>query len=828
MSTPPSPSLLLFEHHLEFARRLVETPSPPQSPSPRRDSSSRAGISNNTLNKGLIYFTQDHIVRDNRSANNRSASSGLGFDSTRSSQFYNESNKFSAPVLGEIDPNNQRIRPFQGFSKSSPSASLKKKKAVQILEQHGSPPHVRVTAGGRVVPSEQSPLCSPRYGYSAVNKNGGIIKFAPGYPPSSKTFHNFAKALPNGLIAHDPNGKLCQMVDGRFLPVPDNNGIPQLFIAAPNVNDMDWNQFNGVARKSLSPLMTATDKINKQSSMDLPDASKQLAALEKAYQRLEVERRNLDKTEVLKRSELTGKAYSQLIEKRMKLVTEQDEIRRNIKNINAVLDGDSSDFTMPSDPLLSTNQQQPLFPGQLPYMQNNTGWTAEGQVMTSNMFGQEYPFVFAPQYFPNLVPQMIAIPMAGQQSLFNVSSNQQLSSTNSDSSNNMHRVNTPVDATSLPFDAGKENDKSAGLSGFNSKSNLNPMSPIYEPPSSVVNTPEKTVQRCQNLPVFSTGSPKGQKSGHPQAVGVDSDGSMQRSSASSYATADFFPNNTRDYSLNKSAYTAHHDDQKASPHSSLTIHHCDSEEHISRPEKEHHNVNWNPTIPDQAFKTEFDVKSDFKEGYDAGLTRAAITDNKTKEYLDGYCQGLLQSVSNVQQYERLENAKPVVRLPSGSSSQTEDKDVVIKTDESKTLDLSDLQQVITAPDNEFAILSPTLETPSVDQITNKSLGAWTKRNNEAHSVIVASKNVGLSTTSQPGVSVADFAMLTNQYEPIRTFSAQTQPALQNVNVDMVHEAQRVFSSPIIEMKSVNTETQAVGFSTTYYAQFDGMSFFLQS
>lgn len=91
-----------------------------------------------------------------------------------------------APVLGEIAPNNQVLRPAGGPFKPrpSPTPSLRKKKIESLVKAHGSPTHVRVTAGGRIVPSEQSPLCHPRYGYSAIKVSQ--VSTGPRYAHSSK------------------------------------------------------------------------------------------------------------------------------------------------------------------------------------------------------------------------------------------------------------------------------------------------------------------------------------------------------------------------------------------------------------------------------------------------------------------------------------------------------------------------------------------------------------------------------------------------------------------------------------------------------------------
>ncbi|PNS18911.1 hypothetical protein CAC42_5450 [Sphaceloma murrayae] len=880
MSTSPlSPFSQIFGHHEEYARRLVESTPPHQI----SDQSLRQYHIHSQL-ESLTEANEDHVLRGSRSgAATRSASSTLPFEKIRLP--LDNAAIFPAPVLGEIDPNNQRVRSVAGNT-DSPTASLKKKKAEQILKQHGSPPGIRVTAGGRIVPSEQSPLCSPRYGYSAVQKNGGLIKFAPGYPPPPKSFSSYAKSLPNGWVLQDPSGKLVQVVDGRFLMIQESNGIPQLYITAPNVTNMAWSQFHEANAKPASDRPPKSDTGSKPDTMKdptIPSASGQIAALEKHYQKLEAERRSLDKTEVLKRNELTGNAYTQLVQKRRELVERQDKIRRSIKALKETQNDagqvESADTTDPR-----TDTQLPQLAIQPPFLM-------QGQFpMDSNMSGIRMPLmlpagpgelpVLVPQpYYPGALPQFF--PMGSYLPAVSSSATSSMAAPGTAPMAMYPEIHQPL--TSAPTNYGSigssENDKDASHSlrpaVTTQRSALNPMSPIYEPGGSKTNTPEKKRPSTRDLAldnsiIMATGASKS-----TEGSGSHDSRSTHNSSEASYATADFFPNNPREHSLRKDAYPLPRKQPKPVAHSSITTHLSNSEEAIAQPEMERHNPNWNPTIPDQVFQRTASASMSTREktgdnrhaspanagvasdniqaeGFRAGLVRAPIGVDKSKEWLDGYCKGLLQSAQPSSDPSSESNqSRLVIRLPSGKSTTSPAPANVTITAPSPQLgtgqaapqkvDLSSLKQLVSSPANENAILSPDPDGPSVDAIQGKTLGAWSKENSsrgtdEGHARGQRSSSVDKRISSSgmvhfdsaAKVAVSDFAQTRVEPEDLtgghRTFSAQTQPArdLSSSYFQRAYGAHRVLSSPM-DWRSGTTVAQVAGLAGGYFAQFDGTS-----
>ncbi|GAB7338737.1 hypothetical protein MBLNU457_5451t1 [Dothideomycetes sp. NU457] len=588
-------------------------------------------IQNNTRESAIKDPESDHVIRGARSFGSQASGSHLP---SRTLPGPAPARSLAVPILGEIDPNNQIIRPRSSY-KTSPTPSLKKRKAEQILEQHGSPPDLRVTAGGRIVPYNQSPLCSPRYGYSAIQKNGGLIKLAPGYPPP-KTFQSFAKLLDNGFVAQEPSGRLCQLVDGRFLPVHEVNGIPQLYITAPNLNNLSSTKQNTLATAGIgkSPAQNATfaNTVPTQGHSD-PTIPAQLEALDKQYQKLEIERRSLDKAEVLQK--MTGKSFNQLIQRRRNLIEQQNELRLSKKALEEAKANAETPITnraAASSPEALLNPMHfPMHHGipQLPMNVWNTdhSFTEPNPAALQGMqMPPDYgmfmppPFYGAPMppmgpvspYFqaPGMMPSMFQghgdFPGTGQGGPM-----QYPMPVGPDFVQQHNMLNTnsarPVSAQPTADKTSEGAQTSSSDNPPRQKSSLNPMSAVYEP-SSKLNTPEKKPALSQ-VTAFAEAIKAhndwaGSSSEATSSLGAnDRLAAAQHSSESSYATADFFPQNPRDHSMNKQSYPVGEKSEAENAMDAASVHIPSSDDNQISPEKERHNPNWNPTIPDHAFKS---------------------------------------------------------------------------------------------------------------------------------------------------------------------------------------------------------------------------------
>lgn len=647
----PDPS---FSHHEAFALSLVEdTPSPARAPH----------VSNQSP---LTDVYQDHVLRGAHSFAARSTRSFAASDTLRPPSIHPRPH--GGTILGEIDLNNQKLRSNSGHFRPSPTPSLKKRKAEQILKDHGSPPGLRVTAGGRIVPSDQSPLCSPRFGYSAIQKNGGLIRFAPNYPPPPVGIaggQETSRSLPNGFVAQDPSGRLLQVVDGQFLPVNEISGIPQLYIAAPNLNNFPPGKMgsNPMRQQTVQGHGTIPTTGVRMRQPTLNSAV-QIQALERQYSKLEQESRDLDKLEVLQRPSMTSKAYQQLVQSRRELVTRLNDIRISLKALkdqqkNTPEQISPEEHGSPHQHHLPPFTGLQVFPhGHIPQAPMS-GWSFDGIAPEAHgvipfpggpmavqpelgyyaVHSGAYPgpmppytsLAAPPASFPplfnmmgmppaeafhgfanavNAAPQLFQHQAALGSTVLNASSSHAASQGPRRAANDFAPPEKESPRRSHALEI--RNPETKSESGQGTKSSLNPMSPSYQPASvgTKPSTPQPKPARTQ------TGSPSPALAeavrAHNAWVGesraATSSGNSKRgfryeSSNASFATADFFPNNPRDHSANKQAYPILGNRSMNSVKRKDEGHFSTPDETPSTPEKECHNPNWNPTIPDAVFDT---------------------------------------------------------------------------------------------------------------------------------------------------------------------------------------------------------------------------------
>ncbi|KAK0944224.1 hypothetical protein LTR29_004356 [Friedmanniomyces endolithicus] len=561
-------------------------------------------------------LVKEHVLRGSKSfaarswRSRKSASTSLHVPTNKENRSTNASDNDrstappttkSVPVLGEIAANNQIIRPPGGLKlRPSPTHSLRRKKIESLVQAHGSPDHVRVTAGGRIVPSEQSPLCHPRYGYSAIKSNGGLVKFAPNHPLGKA---QWTQATQNGFVAQDINGRLCQIVDGTIMPLHETDEGLRLYIPAPNLSitqgpsSVGGRLPTGPAR--FSNLAPVQDRV-----LSDPPISSQINALEIEYVKLGHELKDVDKTEVLHGRTMGKGARDALISKRRELIGNLDKIRRALKSLR-----EHTSPVAPSSPraMMFNAQQSPprnRLPPFLQQRQHNQPMMPAAPPVFSPFFDATQAAPYAAPYGFGSTPspdsgfsmQPWALPpvaMFTPPSTFDGSIS--MISLPHPAASSTSAVELPVPSQSFqPAPGGPvptesrppQNDGSRSFADMSrapfvnhthalsikipeqtiaTKSTLNPMSPVYKPGAGLL-------QDGHNKPTSTSGkdrvptplSPLHQlkasasllKRGNMDGT-TDSPTTMKHnlhsSSVSSFQTADFFPHNTRDFSTRKYA-----------------------------------------------------------------------------------------------------------------------------------------------------------------------------------------------------------------------------------------------------------------------------------
>ncbi|TKA33753.1 hypothetical protein B0A50_00589 [Salinomyces thailandicus] len=605
-----------FAAHRVWVEKLVDTPSP-----------AKFGHLYGKPALTSFHSPTEHVLRGSRSFaarswKSRASANSLRVPSNKENRSTNasESDRHppaplpskAAPVLGEIAPNNQALRVLEPWRvRQSPTPSLRKKKIESLVQAHGSPPHVRVTAGGRIVPSEQSPLCHPRYGYSAIRTNGGLIKFAPNHPTGNA---QWTQATQNGFVAQDVQGRLCQIVDGTILPLNEVNGSMQLFMPAPNLSITQRGASHGPTPSGPpQPPSNISQRNGSHLVPPEPSTAAQINALELEYSKLDFELKDVDKTEVLHGRTMGKAAKEALVGKRRELVITMDKLRKALKGLKqqAPPDAPTSPRATPLKqsasppksrlpPFLQQRQNQQMAPPHAVYGPYY-GVPQPGQ------FGPPYSFQptpspdasFGPQPWgmppPGMFPQppppfdgstsSAALPPQPEPFRPSPAFEQQPqqpgpvgpSTTtlppaterrplghDSRSSSGINRISLPNKSRAVPIIA---------PDGKLIKSSLNPMSPAYKPGTRLLKSSESDRGSAKSVkdrvltplsPLPHMQPPSGSQlrvvnKTDETITPTKKDAHLHSSSVSSFETADFFPRNTKEYSSRTDAYSARDD-----------------------------------------------------------------------------------------------------------------------------------------------------------------------------------------------------------------------------------------------------------------------------
>ncbi|RMY78163.1 hypothetical protein D0864_09332 [Hortaea werneckii] len=611
-----SPSNL--ESQRLWVNKLVDTPSP--TPFDGHDFETELTP---------LHASTEHVLRGSRSFAARSWKSRTSANSLRvpsnkenRSTTASEADRIPAapipskgvPVLCEIASNNHNVRSAAAAggswrARQSPTQSMRARKIESLVKAHGSPPHVRVTAGGRIVPSEQSPLCHPRYGYSAIKTNGGLVKFAPNHP-TGKT--QWTQATQNGFVAQDMDGRLCQIVNGTILPLNEVNGAMQLFMPAPNLSVTQRGPSQGSVPTASQ---TAGNPPQRQSSRvpaPEPSVTAQINALELEYSKLEHELKDIDKTEVLHGKTMSKAAKDALVGKRRELVMTTDNIRKALKSLKQQTPAEAPTSPRALQPKQSTSPPKSRLPPFLQQRQNPQ--MALSQAPCGAVYGMPQPGTFAPTYAfqPSPSPEstfagqpwampppnmFVPLPpfdgsLSSASLPYRIEAPRPITSTFEQASQPRAAAvgTTALQPTQETTNQGPpQNDGARSFADLQKvasphkshavpikapdgkvvKSSLNPMSPAYKPGKAFAarqNERDKMpAAKSVNTRTPTSLSPPNQQSSTSSQLRVvsktDDSASPRKKSAhlhsssiSSFETADFFPRNTREYSIRKHDY----------------------------------------------------------------------------------------------------------------------------------------------------------------------------------------------------------------------------------------------------------------------------------
>lgn len=282
---------------------------------------------------------------------------------------------------------------FAAIKRPSPTPSVKRNKVERLIKEHGSPPHLRVTAGGRIVPSDFTPLGSPRFAYAPINRPTFPSKVFPA--SRNAPFPGFEPVLPNGFVGYNNFGDLCQYIDGNVVPVRPGahaNSPPAFFMPPPNwpfpqlsqLNPMNANvggMVNGIHPQAppfypqaaqTAPLpppppppvqQPFASQIPPQTDRNTPagDAEAQIKFLNERYEALRQEKIQFEREEVKYGDTWSAAQKAAAVTRKRQYVNDLDSIRKKTKDLETSKINTTNVGAFPTPAYMRPQDTQPFF-----------------------------------------------------------------------------------------------------------------------------------------------------------------------------------------------------------------------------------------------------------------------------------------------------------------------------------------------------------------------------------------------------------------------------------------------------------------------------------
>lgn len=263
-------------------------------------------------------------------------------------------------------------------SRFSPTPSVRRGKVAALLREHASPPGVRVTAGGRLVPDGTSPLTSPRAENPGKYDNyPQVPHLAPGVIPSHYTLTHL-----EGMVVSIGGNRICQVVNGQLVHVGFTNSSLSLQIPATNpfVPSTASATSTAFPAPGALPLTSPFTGVIGSNVGGGPQDPKLKEAYEKKASELKVAQSALDRDEVIHHQKglMTPALKAHIVERRKSLINQYSQIREILKSMEDPNTQASGGFhhcntdhaqanvwgfyALPSEALTHNAPAQPYFP----------------------------------------------------------------------------------------------------------------------------------------------------------------------------------------------------------------------------------------------------------------------------------------------------------------------------------------------------------------------------------------------------------------------------------------------------------------------------------
>ncbi|KAF1833553.1 hypothetical protein BDW02DRAFT_375582 [Decorospora gaudefroyi] len=503
-----------------------------------RDSVSESAVS-------LDKFPDDDVIKEHVIRPSASASANLVSRSSNRS--------LRVPVAAALAPTGPQKRP-------SPTPSIKRGKAEKLLKEHGSPPGLRVTAGGRIVPSDLPPLGTSRYGDTTYRPQQPL-RVAPGNIIPAQSQPNSNNTARIEVVGGQP---VVIFGDRMFaLPAVDttNSTMPP---SVPTAMASTAKQMPDPSLLASHGALPGFAFVPPRTSTHTPFAGMDLSTLKSQQALKKQELRTVEQTEVLQASHQSEAWRAGMIEKKRCLIVELDALRKQITAMeNEGTTAQPSSFSgpmgtgpVPTASYVAPQFQQPIAPAIYPYATPNP--------YASMPWNQPQPQPPSFSGFPSF-PAAEPAPFV------------------------------PA-STNLPHSPGSASRRSRAIEikppppeETKKTSALNPKSPTYEPAT------KSSIMQGAMPP---TPSPQKRSQWQVQEVPVpvkhEDRAPSRKHSLSSIDTMDFFPTNTHEHSSTRVAPQPNETKQSSTENTAVP----------STPEKQWPASPWNEDHTDRLRNTE--------------------------------------------------------------------------------------------------------------------------------------------------------------------------------------------------------------------------------
>ncbi|KAF3000299.1 meiotic recombination [Curvularia kusanoi] len=213
------------------------------------------------------------------------------------------------------------------LKRPSPSPSVKRGKAEQLLKEHGSPPGLRVTAGGRIVPGDLPPL-GTRPSFNIYNPQ--TLRIAAGNIMAAQSQASSDATARIEIVGGQP---IVVLGDRMFaLPVVSNDSAMSAQTSVVNEPlPKQSTEVGAISTQGALPGLALTHSHPSQTPFEGMD----LATLKNQQAVKKQELRTVEQTEVLQSGHQSETWRANMIEKKKSLIVELDTLRKQIATIES-------------------------------------------------------------------------------------------------------------------------------------------------------------------------------------------------------------------------------------------------------------------------------------------------------------------------------------------------------------------------------------------------------------------------------------------------------------------------------------------------------------